>query len=195
MGDQSGYADNYCDAMDELASCFEKQGATIVGAWSTDGYEHEDSKSPIAASGSRLLWTCARDVLFSMTGIVGGGNRRKESVKRLSRCSTPPSILSKVRVCLIICTDSAYLLTTSHHIWTLCAEVGPRRQVHRLRLRRGQPAGALGGAREELGRPDQGRGHHHLKPRARDPRSGSESLHRMMVDHACLRSNIGYDSL
>jgi len=45
MGDQSGYADNYCDAMDELASCFEKQGATIVGAWSSDGYDHEDSKS------------------------------------------------------------------------------------------------------------------------------------------------------
>jgi len=45
MGDQSGYADNYCDAMDELASCFEKQGATIVGAWSSEGYEHEDSKS------------------------------------------------------------------------------------------------------------------------------------------------------
>ena len=63
MGDQSGYADNYCDAMDELASCFEKQGATVVGAWSSDGYEHEDSKSLIAASGSRLLWTCADDVL------------------------------------------------------------------------------------------------------------------------------------
>ena len=63
MGDQSGYADNYCDAMDELASCFEKQGATVVGAWSTDGYEHEDSKSPIAASGSRLLWTRVDDVL------------------------------------------------------------------------------------------------------------------------------------
>jgi len=45
MGDQSGYADNYCDAMDELATCFEKQGATIVGAWSSEGYEHEDSKS------------------------------------------------------------------------------------------------------------------------------------------------------
>ena len=55
MGDQSGYADNYCDAMDELASCFEKQGATIVGAWSSEGYEHEDSKSRIAASGPRLL--------------------------------------------------------------------------------------------------------------------------------------------
>merc|ERR1719484_420304 len=45
MGDQAGYADNYCDAMDELATLFEKQGATIVGAWPTDGYEHEDSKS------------------------------------------------------------------------------------------------------------------------------------------------------
>jgi flavodoxin I len=45
MGDQAGYADNYCDAMDELASCFEKQGATVVGAWSADGYEHEESKS------------------------------------------------------------------------------------------------------------------------------------------------------
>jgi len=45
MGDQSGYADNYCDAMDELATCFEKQGATIVGAWPTAGYDHEESKS------------------------------------------------------------------------------------------------------------------------------------------------------
>jgi flavodoxin I len=45
MGDQAGYADNYCDAMDELATCFEKQGATIVGAWSTSGYDHEESKS------------------------------------------------------------------------------------------------------------------------------------------------------
>jgi flavodoxin I len=45
MGDQAGYADNFCDAMDELASCFEKQGAEIVGAWSAEGYEHEESKS------------------------------------------------------------------------------------------------------------------------------------------------------
>jgi len=45
VGDQSGYADNFCDAMDELASCFKAQGADIVGAWSTDGYDHEESKS------------------------------------------------------------------------------------------------------------------------------------------------------
>jgi flavodoxin I len=45
MGDQAGYADNYCDAMDELDSCFKAQGAEIVGAWPTAGYEHEESKS------------------------------------------------------------------------------------------------------------------------------------------------------
>ena len=71
MGDQSGYADNYCDAMDELASCFEKQGATIVGAWSSDGYEHEDSKSPIAETGPWLLCICVDDVPFSTMASVG----------------------------------------------------------------------------------------------------------------------------
>merc|ERR1719333_488031 len=45
MGGQAGYADNYCDAMDELEECFKKQGAEIVGAWPTEGYEHEESKS------------------------------------------------------------------------------------------------------------------------------------------------------
>merc|ERR1719426_665478 len=45
LGDQAGYGDNFCDAMDELTSCFKKQGAEIVGAWSTDGYDHEESKS------------------------------------------------------------------------------------------------------------------------------------------------------
>jgi len=45
VGDQAGYSDNFCDAMDELKSCFEAQGAEIVGAWSADGYDHEESKS------------------------------------------------------------------------------------------------------------------------------------------------------
>jgi flavodoxin I len=45
MGDQSGYADNYVDVMDELESCFKAQGAEVVGAWPTEGYDHEDSKS------------------------------------------------------------------------------------------------------------------------------------------------------
>ena len=31
--------------MDELAECFKKQGASIIGAVGTDGYEYEESKS------------------------------------------------------------------------------------------------------------------------------------------------------
>merc|ERR1719181_2646290 len=47
VGDQSGYSDNFCDAMEELKSCFEGRGAKIVGSWSTDGYDHEESKSVV----------------------------------------------------------------------------------------------------------------------------------------------------
>ena len=45
LGDSAGYSDNFCDAMDELATTFKKQGADIVGATSTDGYDYEESKS------------------------------------------------------------------------------------------------------------------------------------------------------
>ena len=45
LGDQGGYGDNFCDAMDELKTCFANQGAEIVGAWPTEGYEHMESKS------------------------------------------------------------------------------------------------------------------------------------------------------
>merc|ERR1719168_599980 len=45
LGDQSGYGDNFCDAMDELKSCFSAQGAEVIGSWSTDGYDHMESKS------------------------------------------------------------------------------------------------------------------------------------------------------
>jgi flavodoxin I len=44
-GDGGGYADNFCDAMDELASCFSARGATLIGSVSTDSYEFEESKS------------------------------------------------------------------------------------------------------------------------------------------------------
>ena len=45
LGDQGGYGDNFCDAMDELMTCFKGSGADIVGSWSTDGYDHMESKS------------------------------------------------------------------------------------------------------------------------------------------------------
>jgi|ERR1719217_311762 len=46
-GDSGGYSDNFCDAMDELASCFKAQGAEIVGAVSTDDYDFTESKSVV----------------------------------------------------------------------------------------------------------------------------------------------------
>uniref|UniRef100_A0A7S2FP55 Flavodoxin-like domain-containing protein n=1 Tax=Florenciella parvula TaxID=236787 RepID=A0A7S2FP55_9STRA len=45
LGDQAGYGDNFCDAMGELHDLFTAAGATVVGATSTDGYDHADTKS------------------------------------------------------------------------------------------------------------------------------------------------------
>ncbi|MGF1519477.1 MAG: flavodoxin FldA [Nodosilinea sp.] len=44
-GDQVGYADNFQDAMGILAAKITSLGGTIVGQWSTDGYEFDDSKA------------------------------------------------------------------------------------------------------------------------------------------------------
>ena len=59
LGDSSGYADNFCDAMDELKTCFEGQGATVIGSVSTDSYEYEDSKS--VADGKFVGLACDED--------------------------------------------------------------------------------------------------------------------------------------
>ncbi|EOD08193.1 hypothetical protein EMIHUDRAFT_68288 [Emiliania huxleyi CCMP1516] len=56
---QAGYGDNFCDAMDELKSCFEKQGAEVIGAWSADGYDHTESKSE--AGGTFVGLACDED--------------------------------------------------------------------------------------------------------------------------------------
>merc|ERR1711990_743139 len=45
LGDSSGYSDNFCDAMDELASCFSGQGASIIGSVDAGGYTYDESKS------------------------------------------------------------------------------------------------------------------------------------------------------
>ncbi|WIA37561.1 hypothetical protein OEZ86_014468 [Tetradesmus obliquus] len=44
-GDQHGYGDYFCDAMEELHSSFAAAGADMVGAWPTEGYEHSESKA------------------------------------------------------------------------------------------------------------------------------------------------------
>lgn len=47
LGDQEGYPDEFVDAMIFLYKTFQKQGATIIGEWPTDGYEFDKSKAVI----------------------------------------------------------------------------------------------------------------------------------------------------
>lgn len=44
LGDQDGYPDNFLDALGTLAEPIVKSGGTIVGRWSTDGYEFDSSR-------------------------------------------------------------------------------------------------------------------------------------------------------
>jgi hypothetical protein len=48
-GDQHGYGDYFCDAMEELYSSFAAAGCDMVGHWPTDGYEHSESKVGLGA--------------------------------------------------------------------------------------------------------------------------------------------------
>jgi flavodoxin I len=46
LGDQSSYSSNFADATGELFDVFTASGCNMIDAsWSTDGYEHDDSKS------------------------------------------------------------------------------------------------------------------------------------------------------
>ena len=45
VGDQEGYADNYCDAVGELYDQFEAAGCKLFGKTSTEGYNHVESKA------------------------------------------------------------------------------------------------------------------------------------------------------
>ncbi|WP_096085023.1 flavodoxin [Agaribacterium haliotis] len=47
LGDQVGYPDEFVDAMIEIYDFVEERGATIVGAWPTDGYDFESSESVV----------------------------------------------------------------------------------------------------------------------------------------------------
>lgn len=47
LGDQVGYAHEFVDAMLELYNFLKERGATIVGAWPTDGYEFDHSEAVV----------------------------------------------------------------------------------------------------------------------------------------------------
>lgn len=52
MGDSSSYSDTYCNGMGILFEKFSANGAKIVGAVSTDGYEFDES---IAVKGGKFV--------------------------------------------------------------------------------------------------------------------------------------------
>ncbi|GAL07526.1 flavodoxin 1 [Photobacterium aphoticum] len=45
LGDQVDYPDSFLDAMGDLAELIEKAGGQLVGAWSTEGYDFNDSRA------------------------------------------------------------------------------------------------------------------------------------------------------
>lgn len=45
LGDQIGYGDTYLDAMGRLHALLSYRGANMVGQWSSQGYEHEQSQA------------------------------------------------------------------------------------------------------------------------------------------------------
>ncbi|WP_444925559.1 flavodoxin [Microbulbifer sp. TRSA002] len=54
LGDQFGYGDYFLDAMGMLHDVIVEKGATIVGHWSTEGYEYEASKAEVE-SGAKFV--------------------------------------------------------------------------------------------------------------------------------------------
>ena len=46
-GDQEGYGDNFCDAIQEMHAAFTAAGASMLGQVDASGYEHAESKSEV----------------------------------------------------------------------------------------------------------------------------------------------------
>ena len=55
-GDQHGYGDYFCDAMEELYASFAAAGCDMVGHWPSQGYEHSESKVRVTPPGSAREW-------------------------------------------------------------------------------------------------------------------------------------------
>lgn len=47
LGDQESYGENYLDAMGTIYEAVVKNGAMIVGKWSSDGYNHYESSAEV----------------------------------------------------------------------------------------------------------------------------------------------------
>jgi len=47
LGDQYGYSNYFIDGVGILGKVAEANGATLIGHWSMDGYEHDESKADL----------------------------------------------------------------------------------------------------------------------------------------------------
>lgn len=47
LGDQYGYSTYFIDGVGIIGQVAEKNGAKVIGKWSTEGYEHDESKAEI----------------------------------------------------------------------------------------------------------------------------------------------------
>lgn len=47
LGDQYGYSTYFCDGIGVIGKLAEENGATIIGNWPTEGYEHDESKAEL----------------------------------------------------------------------------------------------------------------------------------------------------
>lgn len=65
VGDQGSYSDNFCDAAGELYDCFADQGAELIGATGTDGYDFTDSKAVRGGKFCGLM--CDEDNQFDLS--------------------------------------------------------------------------------------------------------------------------------
>ncbi|MFA0810025.1 flavodoxin [Microbulbifer epialgicus] len=68
LGDQFGYGDYFLDAMGMLHDVIVGRGATIVGFWSTEGYEFEASKAEIEREGKFMGLAIDEDQQEELTG-------------------------------------------------------------------------------------------------------------------------------
>lgn len=51
LGDQYGYSMYFCDGIGILGEIVENNGGKLIGKWSTEGYEHDESKGELEDEG------------------------------------------------------------------------------------------------------------------------------------------------
>ena len=67
LGDQFGYGDYFVDAMGWLHDHMTNAGANVIGQWSTDGYDFEESRAANADKSAFCGLAIDEDQQFELT--------------------------------------------------------------------------------------------------------------------------------